>query len=127
MAWGRHSLRNLTFLLVSIVASTALLDAQVEVPSSSGRVAGAARVERSPRLDGTLEDPIWQSAPLADDFRQREPLETAPPRKKPKFAYSTTPAIFTSASAVMTWPPPRLLLRSCVEIYPWIWTITLPS
>jgi len=82
MAWGRHSLRNLTSLLVSILASTALLGAQVEVPSSSGRVAGAARVERSPRLDGTLEDPIWQSAPLIDDFRQREPLETAPPTEE---------------------------------------------
>ena len=44
MARGRHSLRNLTSLLVSILASTALLGAQVEVPSSSGRVAGAARV-----------------------------------------------------------------------------------
>ena len=116
MAWGRHSLRNLTFLLVSIVASTALLGAQVEVPSSGGRVAGAARVERSPRLDGTLEDPIWQSAPLADDFRQREPLETAPPRKKPKFAYSTTPATFTLAFTVMTRPRPASWLASYVEI-----------
>src|ERR1700757_988909 len=47
-----------------------------EVPAGAGRVAFATRVETAPRLDGTLDDPIWQKAPMAADFRQREPLET---------------------------------------------------
>ena len=29
-------------------------------------------------LDGRLDEPAWQSAPVADDFRQREPDEGAP-------------------------------------------------
>ena len=49
----------------------------MEAPGS-GRTAGAARAAHAPRLDGTLDDPIWQTAPLISDFRQREPLETAP-------------------------------------------------
>ncbi len=45
-------------------------------------MAAAVRAERAPRLDGTLEDPIWQTAPPITDFRQREPLETSPPTEK---------------------------------------------
>jgi hypothetical protein len=33
-------------------------------------------------LDGTLNDPAWQTAPPIADFRQREPLETSPPTEK---------------------------------------------
>ncbi len=29
-------------------------------------------------MDGTLDEPAWQTAPVADDFRQREPDEGAP-------------------------------------------------
>jgi len=40
-------------------------------------LAAAAWAEHPPHLDGTLADPLWSSAPLITDFRQREPLETA--------------------------------------------------
>jgi hypothetical protein len=49
-------------------------------PASAGQVhlAHAIKVERAPRLDGTLDDPLWQQAiPLAD-FQQREPREGEP-------------------------------------------------
>src|ERR1051326_7827243 len=39
------------------------------------RSARAVRVERPPRMDGTLNDPIWQQARPLTDFRQREPFE----------------------------------------------------
>ena len=39
------------------------------------RSARAVRVERPPRMDGTLNDPIWQQASPITDFRQREPFE----------------------------------------------------
>ena len=29
-------------------------------------------------LDGLLDEPIWQTAPAASGFRQREPLDGAP-------------------------------------------------
>src|SRR6266852_3962767 len=82
MAWGRVSVRDLTFPLVAIAAGSVLLTAQVEVPPSAGRAAAAVRTEHAPRLDGTLNDPIWQTAPPIADFRQREPLETSPPTEK---------------------------------------------
>jgi hypothetical protein len=40
-----------------------------------GRIAQAIRVDRAPRLDGTLDDPIWQQASAITDFKQREPYE----------------------------------------------------
>jgi Domain of unknown function (DUF5916)/Carbohydrate family 9 binding domain-like len=42
------------------------------------RVAQAVRVERAPRMDGTLDDLIWLQAPPITDFRQREPYEGQP-------------------------------------------------
>ena len=41
----------------------------------AGSVAEAVRVDRPPKLDGRLDDPLWQSAKLVTDFRQREPHE----------------------------------------------------
>src|SRR5579859_2548 len=42
---------------------------------TEGRLAEAARVEHAPRMDGTLNDPLWQTATAIVDFRQREPHE----------------------------------------------------
>ena len=42
------------------------------------RIALAARVGHAPRLDGTLQDPLWQAATPIADFRQREPVEGKP-------------------------------------------------
>src|SRR6266852_6471975 len=46
--------------------------------SLAGHIANAVRVERAPRLDGTLDDPVWQQAVPITDFRQREPYEGQP-------------------------------------------------
>ena len=47
-------------------------------PEPGVRIAQAVRADRAPRLDGTLDDPIWQQAPAITDFRQREPYEGQP-------------------------------------------------
>jgi len=39
------------------------------------RTAQATRVDRAPKLDGTLNDPLWLQASPVDDFLQREPFE----------------------------------------------------
>lgn len=55
--------------------------AQNKVPGAieqSVRSARAIRVERAPKIDGTLNDPIWQQALPIADFRQREPFEGQP-------------------------------------------------
>ena len=46
------------------------------------RMAEAVRVDRAPRLDGALDDPLWQSAKPITDFRQREPQEGEPATEK---------------------------------------------
>jgi hypothetical protein len=47
-------------------------------PELSGRIAQAVRVDQAPRMNGTLDDPIWQQASVISDFRQREPYEGQP-------------------------------------------------
>jgi uncharacterized protein DUF5916/cellulose/xylan binding protein with CBM9 domain len=46
------------------------------------KVAQAVRVEHAPRLDGTLNDPLWQAVEPISDFRQREPYEGQTPTEK---------------------------------------------
>jgi len=41
--------------------------------------AEATRIDHTPRLDGTLQDPLWQSAHPITEFHQREPHEGEPP------------------------------------------------
>ena len=44
--------------------------------------AEATRVDHAPKLDGTLNDPLWNSAIAITDFRQREPYEGQAPTEK---------------------------------------------
>ena len=45
-------------------------------------VAEATRVAHPPKLDGRLDDPLWKSAKVVTDFRQREPKEGQPATEK---------------------------------------------
>jgi hypothetical protein len=47
-----------------------------------GRTAEARRVDHAPRLDGTLNDPLWQEATPIDNFFQREPFEGRSPTEQ---------------------------------------------
>lgn len=44
--------------------------------------AQATSVEHPPKLDGTLDDPVWQAAFPITDFHQREPYEGQPATEK---------------------------------------------
>jgi hypothetical protein len=57
------------------IGARALPNAAPSVPQEGARTAEAVRVDSAPKLDGTLDDPLWQSAKLITDFRQREPQE----------------------------------------------------
>jgi len=46
------------------------------------RTAQASRVEQAPRMDGTLDDPLWQQATPISNFLQREPFEGQSPTEK---------------------------------------------
>jgi hypothetical protein len=45
-------------------------------------IAEAVRIDQRPRLDGTLDDPLWQQAAPITDFKQREPYEGQPATEK---------------------------------------------
>ena len=51
-------------------------------PQKPQRRAGAIRVDRAPKLDGTLDDSAWQQATPITDFLQREPFEGQSPTEK---------------------------------------------
>jgi hypothetical protein len=64
-------MKTCLLLLLGVSAS-----AQVELATPLAGHAVAVRTERPPRIDGTLNDPLWKTAPVTGDFKQREPLET---------------------------------------------------
>jgi hypothetical protein len=88
----RRQLRSCVVLALLGWASSTLLSAQTQSNSQGkGRRAGAqqvlrtaqaTRVDHAPRLDGTLDDPLWQQAAPIDDFLQREPFEGQAPTER---------------------------------------------
>ena len=46
------------------------------------RIAQASRVDRAPRMDGTLDDPLWNQATPITNFLQREPYEGQAPTEQ---------------------------------------------
>jgi hypothetical protein len=75
----RFGSRQAAWFALAVLLSAACSEAQSNRPSVSRspgvNSAQAIRVEHSPKLDGTLNDPLWESAKVVDDFRQREPKE----------------------------------------------------
>src|SRR5260370_27739181 len=82
-------LRRNWLLLVTLLATWSPLLGQSGAPSQapqrqvrapkSFRTAQASRVDRTPRLDGTLDDPLWLQATPISNFLQREPYEGQAP------------------------------------------------
>jgi len=67
-------------LLLCLLARAAGQTCESAKPEAelSVRIAQGVRVEKAPRLDGTLDDPAWLKAPPVGDFRQQEPYEGQP-------------------------------------------------
>lgn len=65
-------------------------------PQEGARLAEAVRVDRAPKLDGTLKDPLWQVAKPIADFRQKEPYEGQPAteRTEVRILYTRRAAYF---------------------------------
>src|SRR5713226_806639 len=89
---GLLKLRMCLFLLTLICASAGGLYSQPQAgPQTKGgqpavqeplRTAHASRVDRAPKLDGTLDDPLWQQATAIANFLQREPYEGQAPTEQ---------------------------------------------
>lgn len=54
--------------------------------ASTHRTATAIRIKGAPpKLDGILDDNVWDTAPLHENFMQSEPEEGAPPTERTTF------------------------------------------
>ncbi len=69
-------------LLQPVIGKCGHASAQNAKTLATGQSAEAVRVDRAPKLDGTLDDPLWESAKPITDFRQREPQEGEPATEK---------------------------------------------
>lgn len=70
---------------------TPCLFAQQKEAQESTATAQAVAVDHPPKLDGTLDDPLWRSAIAITDFRQQEPLEGQPATEKTEVRILYTP------------------------------------
>ncbi|MCC7264685.1 MAG: carbohydrate binding family 9 domain-containing protein [Candidatus Latescibacteria bacterium] len=69
----------LTLTLMLLAGASHLLQAQEPQSAPPVRTMQAVRVNPAPpRIDGVLDDPIWQTAPIATDFVQKDPDEGKP-------------------------------------------------
>jgi len=69
-------------LLQPVIGKCGHASAQNAKTLATGQSSEAVRVDRAPKLDGTLDDPLWESAKPITDFRQREPQEGEPATEK---------------------------------------------
>jgi hypothetical protein len=69
-------------LLTAALFQQGSVSAMPSVPQGEPRVAEAVSVAHAPKLDGTLDDPLWLSAKPIGNFRQREPYEGSVPTEK---------------------------------------------
>ena len=93
IASDRHALTTV-LVVVAIFASLGSARLYSQTPQTTqrsksqagaqepSRTANATRVERAPKLDGTLDDREWQSATPVSNFLQREPFEGQAPTEK---------------------------------------------
>ena len=62
---------------VAVLLMSPLLAQEADPPSVQ-----AVQVEQEPVLDGVLDEPVWQEASPAGQFRQRNPQEGNPATEK---------------------------------------------
>lgn len=77
MRWRKqwHTIRLLFAILVLRLCCLDMTARAQEVVAGARKIAFAARVERVPKLDRTLDDPLWQDAKPISEFVQKEPTE----------------------------------------------------
>src|SRR5512133_2006259 len=82
-------LTKLIFVFLTVCALSDSTHAQTGERSNptifeTGRIAQAVRVEHPPKVDGTLNGPLWNKAVPIRDFRQQEPYEGQPATESPE-------------------------------------------
>ncbi len=72
---------HITVASCFLVFPSATVQAQTEgyATSEPAPIANATRTDVAPTVDGQLNEPLWQEAPVISGFLQHEPLEGQPP------------------------------------------------
>lgn len=75
---------KLAYALLSALGWAGTVSGQSEtaIIQQTARVANAIRVDHAPKIDGTLDDPLWKLAEPITNFAQREPYEGQPPSER---------------------------------------------
>lgn len=71
----------LSLMVCSPARTSAFSQRSEQTPRTEAAAPNAAvavRVDQGPKMDGTLDDPLWQLAKTISDFRQQEPYEARP-------------------------------------------------
>src|SRR5687767_4321521 len=81
--------RSITISWLTFMLGALPLAAQQPLPPVEARAAriAARRVEHAPKIDGTLDDAVWQNAQWTSDFVQREPQEGQPATERTNVAF----------------------------------------
>lgn len=85
MSWRRATcVQAIAFMLVLGTLEQIALARPSDRPGAEQApgVARAIRVDHPPKLDGTLQDPLWSQADPITDFRQHEPYEGKLPTER---------------------------------------------
>ena len=79
--WARAFGTLLSLMVCFSARGGALPQRDSQSPQTETFIPGTAvavRVDQGPKMDGTLNDALWQSAKTVSDFRQQEPYEGQP-------------------------------------------------
>lgn len=80
----RHSAKAVTWMLMSLLMAGLQVSAQTPAPRSIDQKQDhlIPRLEKPPRIDGTLDDPAWQKAALFKAFKTFHPTAGKPPSER---------------------------------------------
>ena len=82
-----------------------------QVETRAAEAAEAVRVDHAPKLDGTLNDPLWQSAIPITEFRQQEPHEGQPATERTEVHILYTRHAVYFGIHCFDSDPPRIIAR----------------
>jgi hypothetical protein len=80
---------TLVYLAGGVIGATAAAQS-ARAPLPARPQLQASRVDRAPRVDGRLDDPVWERATFVSDFTQREPREGEPATQWTEVAFLYT-------------------------------------
>lgn len=118
----------LSFSIVHAQSQTTQQSRRTQIGSQEVlRTAQAIRVDRAPKLDGTLDDPLWNQAPRLRTFCNAGHTKGSLQPKEQKYAFSTRGMKSISVSSASIPIPGGLSLPSYVVTSARNWMIILRS